>query len=594
MKPTITDIEEILSLSSLSKLPSINISILRNIILEPIQPYLRYYAYQSGLNAQVKFGEYDNIFQEAVGGNRDLLNADTDCVLLFMFLESVSCDIARNFVGLKQKVIADEVNRIKQNIIDILSGIRRQTDAMILWHSFEYPANPSLGIYDAQIENGQVGVVIELNRALKDCILEFHNAYLVDLNLCLLRIGAKCFYDLRYWHIGRAPYSREALQEIAFENLKFIRPLKGKNKKCLALDCDNTLWGGIIGEDGLSGIKLGKTHPGSSYFEFQQEVINLYNRGIIIALCSKNNEEDVWEVFKKHPDMVLKEEYIAASQINWKDKAQNLRQISLDLNIGLDSIVFIDDSDFEINLIRELLPEVETIQLPPGRAFEYRDMLSKCGLFDTLTISDEDKKRGEMYRAETGRKKLMAQITDMVSYYKSLEMIVEINFANDFSFPRIAQQTQKTNQFNLTTRRYNEADIESFSKSVNSDVTTLRLKDKFGDSGIVGTCILIYENNMAIFDTFLLSCRVLGRGVEDAFIVQALKLAQKRSCIKAIGEYYRTSKNRQVENFYEKQGFKELKTSLRAGDRVFEYDLITDLKAEPYFFKEIISEIDNI
>jgi FkbH-like protein len=417
------------------------------------------------------------------------------------------------------------------------------------------------------------------------------NSYFVDLNLCLSRIGAQNFYDLRYWHIGRAPYRREALREIAFEDFKFIRPLKGKNKKCLVVDCDNSLWGGIIGEDGLSGIKLGKTYPGSSYYELQQEIVNLNNRGIIIAICSKNNEPDVWEVFQKHPDMVLSKEHIATSQINWEDKATNLCKIADDLNIGLESIVFMDDSEFEINLIRKMLPEVETLHLPKDKAVQYRDILASCGLFDTLTVSEEDKKRGAMYNAEEKRKKLQREITDLESYYKSLEMVVEIRRADDYSIPRIAQLTQKTNQFNCTTRRYSEADISELARSENADVISLRLKDRFGDSGTVGVCILRYASGQATIDTLLLSCRVLGRGVDEALLVQSLKLAKSRGNRVAIGEYFETKKNHQVKNFYAEHGFKKVVET----DEVSRFSIALDsfCRKEPDFFKLIDSDIDK-
>ena len=262
----------------------------------------------------------------------------------------------------------------------------------------------------------------------------------------------------------------------------------------------------------LAGIKLGQTYPGSIYYEFQKELINFYNRGVILALCSKNNENDVWEVFWNHPAMILKEEHIAASRINWQDKAVNIKQISEELNIGLDSMVFIDDSDFEVEFVRKTLPEVEVIHIPQTKITENRNMLLSCGLFDTLTYSIEDKNRTAMYKAQAARKNLQVIATDMKSYLKSLEMEIDIDFADEFSIPRIAQLTQKTNQFNLTTKRYSETDIKNLVESDNSDVIYLKLKDKFGDSGIVGVCILKYENKMSLFDTFLLSCRVLGRG----------------------------------------------------------------------------------
>jgi len=592
IKLSYSEIQDFLNQANLDQLSKLNISILRSIMLEPIEPYLRYLAYQIGFNAKVEFGEYDNIFQEAIRGQDNLLHKETDCVLIFMKLEALSWDLARNYIGLIAEQIKAEVNRIKEYITSVLSGIRKQTDAMVLWHGFELPIYPNLGILDSQFSDSQQELIGNLNEYLRTSLRNQENAFFVDLNLCLARLGFKQFYDPRYWHIGRAPFTRKALQEIAVEDFKFILSFKGKNKKCLVMDCDNILWGGIIGEDGLAGIKLGKTYPGSAYYELQQEVLNLYNRGIILALCSKNNEEDVWEVFQKHTDMVLKEEHIAMAKINWKDKAANLRQIALDLNIGLDSIVFIDDSEFEINLIREVLPEVEVIHMPKNNAMEYRDIIASCGLFETLTLSAEDKKRGAMYKAEATRKKLQAQATDMKTYYKSLEMVLEIRFADEFAIPRISQLTQRTNQFNLTTKRYSKAEIKNFANSDESDVIYVKLKDRFGDSGIVGVCIIKYKDKNAIFDSFLISCRVLGRDIEDAFLIQVIKLAKKRGCKVAIGEYYATRKNSQLKDFYSKHGFEKFEEKPKMEEGKFQYELEKKIKPEPEFFKKIDSEIE--
>ncbi|MDY6987192.1 MAG: HAD-IIIC family phosphatase [Thermodesulfobacteriota bacterium] len=592
MERSYAEIMGFLNAADLSQMAKLKVSILRNVMLETIEPYICYLGYRAGFNAQVRFGEYDNIFQEAAGGNAELFD-NTDCVSVFMKLESISWDLGRAFGRLTLNQVRSELDRIQTHIRAVLKGIRRQTDAMILWHGFEVPPHPAYGIWDSQIDSGQGAIIGELNNGLRAGLREVASAYYVDLNLCLARVGAKRFYDPRLWHIGRGPFTREALLEIAHEDFKFIRTLKGKHKKCLVLDCDNVLWGGIIGEEGLPGIKLGKTYPGSPYYEFQHEVLNLYNRGVILALCSKNNAADVWEVFEKHPDMVLKEEHIAAAEINWQDKAHNLRQIALGLNIGMDSMVFIDDSEFEINLIREVLPDVEVIHFPQDTAVEYAQMLASCGLFDTFTLSEEDKKRGAMYKSEASRKKLQAQATDMGAYYKSLEMKLEVRFVDEFAVPRVAQLTQKTNQFNLTTRRYSDADIKGLTNSDESDVIYVRLKDRFGDSGIVGVCILKYKDKIALFDTFLLSCRVLGRGAEDAFIVQALKLATKRGCEAAIGEYFATPKNSQVKNFYPMHGFRSLEEKQETSGATFQYEIGDKVTREPEFFAKIDSEIDH-
>ncbi|MBI9080443.1 MAG: HAD family hydrolase [Pseudodesulfovibrio sp.] len=585
--PNYSKIQEIVNSTQSDSLPNLNVSVLRTIMVESIEPYVRYHALQMGHNAAVQFGEYDNVFQEAVGGRPDLMNDATDIVLVFMGLESLSWDLARNFTALKPEGVRNEIERVTRHMETILSGIRKQTSAMVIWHGLETPLYPALGVVDSQVENGQLAAVREINAHFRSVLAATPNAYFLDMDICRSFVGGRNFYDLRYWHIGRAPYTLAAVDAIAFEQAKFIRPQKGKNRKCLVLDCDNTIWGGIIGEDGINGIKLSKTYPGSSFFEFQQEIVSLHNRGVILALCSKNNEADVWEVFDNHPDMVLCRAHIATAQINWQDKAANLRQIALDLNIGLDSLVFMDDSDFEINLVREQLPEVEAVLMPKKTPVLYRDLLAGGGWFDTLTLSAEDKIRGAMYRAEADRKKLKAQTTDMKSYYASLEMEITIARANDFSIPRISQQTQKTNQFNLTTRRYSEADIAEFAADENSDVICLSLQDRFGDSGIVGTCVLQFNGGEALFDSFLLSCRVLGRDVEKVFLLQALQIAKDRGCIRAIGEYYATLKNVQVELFYGNEGFEELSQGSVGANKRFAYDLTGDLPDMPDFFKSI-------
>jgi FkbH-like protein len=558
MMPSYLEIQSNLNQKEAGLYPAFNISILRNIIVEPIEPYLRYLAYNINFEAKINFNDYDTIFQDAVGGNAQLLNSSTDCIIIFTKMETLSPLLAQQFPTLKAEYIEAEIDRIDQYISTVLNGIRRQTNAMILWMGFETPINPALGILDVQTTNGQTTTIQRLNNLLIQNLSRSNNSYFVDLNLSIARIGISKYADNRYWHIGQAPFTREALSDIASESFKFIRALKGKNKKCLILDCDNTLWGGIIGEDGLSNIKLSaSSYPGSSFYEFQQEILNLYHRGILIALCSKNNESEVWDVFQKHPDMILNKSYITTAQINWNDKASNIRQIANDLNIGLDSLVFVDDSEFEINLVRELLPEVECIHLPIKKPTEYRSILSSCGLFDTLSFTSEDQNRGMMYRAEQQRKEIKNQFVSVEEYHSSLEMVAEFRLSDSFLVPRVAQLTQKTNQFNLTTKRYSEADIIEFASSDNSEVICLSLKDKFGDYGIVGVCIITYGDIECLIDSFLISCRALGRYVEDAFMAEILNYSKSKGCEIIRGNYVATSKNTQVSQLYKELGFVE-------------------------------------
>jgi len=575
-------IQEELSKADMNELPVFKIAVLRNIMVEPIEPYIRYLLYKIGFSAQIIYSGYDQIVQEALA-LQGVLSDKPDLILVFNYLETMSHSLACGFQALSEKTIIEEQARIQEEISATMQGLRSQTEAPVLWHSFETPVNRAFGVLDIQKDNGQSAVIRSLNEFTRSLFSDDNNVFLVDMDLLKERVGAKAFHDPRYWHLSKAPYSREALEAIASEQARFIRNFVGKTKKCLVLDCDNTLWGGIVGEDGIPSLKLGKIYPGSAYWEFQQEIVNLYHQGVILAICSKNNEEDVWRVFNEHPDMLLKEEHIAAYRIDWRDKATNVRELSGELNIGLDSMVFVDDSPFEISLVESELPQVETILLPQGKSAEYKNLLASCGLFDTLTLSSEDKSRGAMYRAEILRKKSKAKTPNLQEYYLTLEMEVVIEPADDFTIPRIAQLTQKTNQFNLTTRRYTELEIRTFAQSKEHDLICLKLSDRFGDSGITGVCLIRYDSLEAEFDLFLLSCRVLGRGVEEALLAGALELIRARGQAVAKGVYIPTQKNKQTETFYETHGA----TRDSSEDTVFVFDLEKTTNKAPDYFKKI-------
>ncbi|WP_130471013.1 HAD-IIIC family phosphatase [Candidatus Magnetaquicoccus inordinatus] len=588
-----SDISKELQSENFATMPLLRVAILRNIMIEPLVTYLRYGVLKLGLNAQVTLGEYDTVFQEAIAGSSTVYDQSTDVLLVFLHLEGISWDLARNFNALSSQAIEEEVARIIDYCQAIVHNLRAKSAAMILWHGFLPPAYPALGIFDAQSDAGQSHALQRLNTALRAVVSAVANAYFVDMGLCLARVGESHFYDERYWHMARAPYTLEACAAIAQEDVKFLRARFGKNKKCLVLDCDNTLWGGIVGEDGLNGIKLGTTSPGSAYRELQQQILDLHHRGIILALCSKNNEADVWEVFQNHPGMVLKRQHFAAWRINWQDKATNIRELAVAINIGLDSMVFVDDSAFEVNWVRQELPDVEVMHLPKENIFRARQQLSACGLFDTLTVSQEDRARGSMLTAEAARQQILHSASDLHTYYKSLEMRVVVSFVDAQSLQRVAQLTQKTNQFNLTTRRYSDADIGHFIASAESDVLYIQLEDKFGDFGIIGVCILRYEKDQAYFDTFLLSCRALSRGVEDVLLTQALLLAKRRGATVAVGEYYATRKNSQTESFYGTRGFVAAQQDGSSASKRFIYPLDQALPIHPDYFYAITTHLES-
>jgi len=582
MNLSLSEIQQELKQVSNRKLQGYRIAVLRNITVESIIPYLQYYAFKSGFEANVSVGNYDNILQDCHGGlgadNKPVLTSETDCILIFLKLEDFSWSLARDFLSLRTEKRESEIEGFLDYVERTLQAIRKQCSAVVLWHGLETPIYKSLGILEDQLPDSQTCTLKRLEVQMKEIFSRFTNVFYVDLADCITQIGINSFYDNRFWYLSAAPYSLDALNVIAKNDFKYINALNGNNKKCLVLDCDNTLWGGIIGEDGIDGIKLSKHGPGGGFYDFQQELVNLHHRGVALALCSKNNEEDVWEVFDMHPEMLLMREHIAAYEINWEDKAGNIKKISEFLNLGLDSFVFIDDSPFETDMVREILPQVEVILVDPKQSFDYRQIIGSTGYFDSLLYSDTDRQRTKLYQAESGRRKLQKRSDCIDEFLEKLEMEVTVKFADEKSIQRVAQLTQRTNQFNLTTKRYSEADIKKFIDNDTYDVLYLSLKDKYGDAGIVGAVILQFSGNTAGIDTFLLSCRVIGRGIENAFLSCVIEAARLRKVEIVQGEYLPTSKNQQVSGFYSRCGF----------DKKLRLDIMDNSVDAPSYFRGVI------
>jgi len=570
-------------------MPVLKIAFLRNFTVEPIIPYMKFLSYQQGLRPDIYIGGYDNIIMDAMEGDSALYRHSPEVIVIFLKLEILSENLALNFTALTQQQISEEIIRIKRFINSILTAIRKNSKTVILVHNFEVEVYPSLGILDYQHASKQVNTIRKLNLDLLEIAGEYTNIYVIDNELLMSEAGYINFIDNRYWHIVKAPYTQQANRMFVKEYMKFILALKGKNKKCLALDCDNTLWGGIIGEDGIDGIKLGDAWPGSSYKEFQKSILNLYHRGILLALCSKNRKEDVEEVLESHPDMVLKKNHFVAMEINWSDKAANLRKIARDLNIGIDSIVFIDDNAYEVGLVKNMLPEAAAILLPSDPS-SYSDILNSCGLFDSLVFSDEDRRRSEMYKTEAIRRSHKERFTDPEDYYKYLGMEIMIGKPCEISISRAAQLIQRTNQFNLTVKRYQENEMKEMVKTGTTELYCLKLKDRLGDYGIVGVTLLQYKGSECIIDIFLMSCRVIGRGVEDVFLKFCINQAANKRCKTISGEYVPTEKNSIAKDFFLKHKFS--RSVADAKSKKFHLSVNGVLPEYPSYFKITIN--DNV
>jgi FkbH-like protein len=400
-------------------------------------------------------------------------------------------------------------------------------------------------------------IVATYNACLRELARGSSNVVVVDVEALVMETGAERWYDPRLWYLGRIPLSAQAHGLLASEYANIIAARWGSVRKCIVLDLDNTLWGGVIGEDGMTGIQLGHEGIGLAFVDFQRELLNLRQKGILLAICSKNNPEDAYEAIRKHPAMVLREEHFAAIEINWNDKADNIREIARRLNIGVDSLVFIDDSPVERKRVREAIKEVAVPEWPNDPCESTRALGRVAGeYFLKFDISEEDSRRGEMYHSQAERERLAENAGNLDDFFRSLQMKITIGRADHETLPRVTELTQKTNQFNLTTRRYTESELATITADEGRRVYWLNLEDRFGPNGIVGVLIFRRESNEQwLIDTFLLSCRVIGRTVEEALLGYALRELRELGATELTGEYIPTGKNGMVANLYGKLGF---------------------------------------
>jgi FkbH-like protein len=384
------------------------------------------------------------------------------------------------------------------------------------------------------------------------------NFYISDISSIQNEIGKSNFFQPSVYINTEMVLSIEALPRVASRTIAIISAINGNFKKCVILDLDNTTWGGIIGDDGLENIQIGSLGIGKSFTEFQYWVKKLKNRGIIVAVCSKNTESVAKEPFEKHPDMVLHLDDIAVFIANWENKADNIRQIQSILNIGFDSMVFLDDNPFERNIVRENIPQICVPELPEDPA-EYLEYIYTLNLFETVSYSNEDAERTKQYQIEAQRVTLQQKFTNEDDFLMSLNMVSVVEPFNKFNTPRVAQLSQRSNQFNLRTVRYTEADIEQLGTSTEHFTFSFTLEDKFGNNGMICVIILQKDTEDTLFiNTWLMSCRVLKRGMEH-FVLNTIANFTRDNGYKTIkGEYIPTPKNDMVKDHYKNLGFEQL------------------------------------
>ena len=387
---------------------------------------------------------------------------------------------------------------------------------------------------------------------------KYSNFKMIDFSEFCNQYASSSLIDWRFYYISQMQINPKLINDFTVWLQKKIAAIEGKRKKCLALDLDNTLWGGVLGEDGITGIQIGNTYPGNAFLDFQNNLLELSKHGIILTVCSKNNEQDVIELWDKNPFLQIKREQFAAWRINWNNKADNISELAQELNIGLDSMVFIDDNPTERELIKQMLPMVEAPDFPkqPYLLPEFFEKLCN-DYFQIYELTTEDKDKLKQYKANTERASFQKSFTSFDDYIRSLEIVLDIQEVNFINLPRIAQMTQKTNQFNLTTKRYTDEDITAFSGQ-GAKVYCMSVKDKFGDNGITGVAIITPDKNAktANIDSFLLSCRILGKQIEDVFLKYVLLQLKHDGYSQIHSTFIPTLKNNQVSDFYDKNGFK--------------------------------------
>jgi FkbH-like protein len=533
---------------------SIRIGFLSSFTTKGIQEVLHVQCF--GLGAQIHFFEsaYKQYAQEILNKRSNLYKFNPNLIILFIdiasLLSNLACSLHQQSELARKKWVNEQINELDA----FVSALKSNSDAQIILHNFETPSHSALGILENKQPFGIIESIEHLNAKLRHRFKLDSRVFLFDYNSFLSNIGKQHARDEKMYYLGDIKLNWNHMPALGNAYLSYIKPMLSLNRKCLVVDLDNTLWGGIVGEDPMEDLKLGPTPEGRPFLELQQYLLSLYHRGIILAINSRNNPSDALKVLRTHPHMVLKEKHFSSIQLNWNDKASNLRSIAKELNIGLDSIAMLDDDPFMRDLVRSTLPDVLIIDLPPDPA-RYLSSIMKLNDFNTLQLTNEDKVKGEIYAAERKRKVVKLKALDLTTYLKALQTKVTIEKASKRNFPRIAQLTQKTNQFNMTTRRYQESDIKRFSDSPNYLVCSVKAKDKFGDYGIIGAAIVEKKKELWQIDTFLMSCRALGRHIEQALLYYLIQSAKARKVPYLRGEFVPTSKNELAKHFYRDNGF---------------------------------------
>ena len=531
-------------------LEPIRIAILASSTADHFVDVLRAYLLRDGYRPEFFVAEFNTMFQMALDGNSNLYAFRPDIVWIFTNHRDL------NF---RADTIADaaqqetEINDAVSQFGALWAGLQKHCTARIIQNNADRPAERVLGNYEFRHDGSLTRRITRFNNELHQVAPK--EVHIFDLAYMAELIGLARWHDKPYWYHSKHAFSPDAIGPVAHAGARLVRGLMGRSYKCIVLDLDNTIWGGVIGDDGVGGIKLGQGDPdGEAFLDFQRYVKALKARGVIVAVCSKNEEVNAIEAFETHPEMALSLDDIAVFVCNWINKAENIRVIANTLEIGLDSLVFVDDNPAERALVREMLPMVAVPELTTDPSL-YCTTLDREGYFELASFSDEDRNRGRMYRDNAQRKTLLTQITDVDAFLKNLDMRCTVGRVDEMSLPRVVQLINKSNQFHLTTTRYSEQRIADMLACPEYECLYFKLEDRFGDNGLISAVILKAQEKMTTVDTWVMSCRVLSRGMEDLIHNEIIETAQRQGSTRIRGIYSRTKKNDLVAGLYDRLGW---------------------------------------
>jgi FkbH-like protein len=535
--------------------PQLRIAYLGNVTLSLLPPFVAAHCAREGWLAQAHVGHFGQHFQEL--HNPELSSFAPDIVLLVLSLRLLRPDALAEFTARsasdRQAIRDDVLGEIEYWVKQALSA----TPATLLVSNFPLPAVPALGIADTADAYGETEFYLELNLELMRLLRAYNRVQILDVNRIASRLGHARAFDERMFHISKTDWTEAMMASVGQEIVRHVIGTKGTAKKCLALDIDNTLWGGVVGEEGPTGVKVGHGDAESEAFmTFQQRIRSLKDRGILLALCSKNNPADVEEAFRLRKEMPLKLEDFSALAIGWGPKHEGLAQIASELNIGIDAMVFIDDNPAEIALVRQMLPMVECVLLPSDPA-AFVATLDELTSFEKSVVLADDINKALQYQQEAERVRFSSTHDSMGGYLAQLQMEVCISPVDAGSLQRVHQMFTKTNQFNVTTKRYPMGELEAMLQSPEHHLGMVSLRDRFGDLGIIAAFILVEEGSGLHIDSLLMSCRAMGRGVETAimnFIKQQFSEREQLAVLTA--EFAPTAKNKPAANYFLEQGFR--------------------------------------